>query len=41
MDVFIRPHRPAIRLMNRSAQAVLYLFHTPLRTKVPSTRPKS
>ncbi|MGB0122136.1 MAG: hemolysin family protein, partial [Silvibacterium sp.] len=30
MDVFIRLTRPAIRLMNRSAQAVLHLFHTPL-----------
>jgi CBS domain containing-hemolysin-like protein len=31
MDVFIRLTRPAIRLMNLSARAVLRLFRTPLR----------
>ncbi|HTW45001.1 MAG TPA: hemolysin family protein [Acidobacteriaceae bacterium] len=30
MDVFIRLTRPAIRLMNHSARAVLRLFHTPV-----------
>lgn len=30
MDVFIRLTRPAVRLMNRSAAAVLYLFRTPI-----------
>src|SRR5579875_953003 len=30
MDVFIRITRPAIRIMNKSARAVLQLFHTPV-----------
>jgi CBS domain containing-hemolysin-like protein len=30
MDIFIRLTRPAVRLMNRSASAVLYLFNAPL-----------
>lgn len=30
MEVFIQLTRPAVRLMNRSAQVVLRLFHTPL-----------
>jgi magnesium and cobalt exporter, CNNM family len=40
MDVFIRLTRPAIRLMNTSARAVLRLFHTPVAHKTSVHSPE-
>jgi putative hemolysin len=41
MDVFIRMTRPAVRLMNRSAAAVLRLFRAPLTGEGRCTRRRS
>ncbi len=40
MDVFIRMSRPAVRLMNRSAAAVLGLFNVPLSGEGPVHSPE-